>query len=182
MYEILVVNDGSTDKTDFALELFSDDVTIINNNKNVGLPYSLNKAIKIIKTPLFVRVDGDDYVSRQFLQFLYAFMSENSYMDAVACDYLLVNDHCEPIDRKDCIKYPIACGIIFRTDQIINIGLYDEKFLINEERDLRIRFLKKYKISRLELPLYRYRRHENNMTNNESAVNKFNAKLKEKHE
>ena len=80
-------------------------------------------------------------------------------MDAVACDYFLVNDTEEVIERKNCLTDPIGCGVMFRKDQLVNIGLYDEDFLRHEERDLRLRFVKEHKIYRLELPLYRYRRH-----------------------
>ena len=47
--------------------------------------------------------------------------------------------------------------IPFKTHHLIDIGLYDENFLINEEKDLRIRFKNKYSIDRISLPLYRYR-------------------------
>ena len=65
-YDIIVVNDASTDKTKEILELYNDDITLINNNKNLGLPSSLNIAIKKIKTSYFVRVDSDDYVNENF--------------------------------------------------------------------------------------------------------------------
>jgi hypothetical protein len=102
-------------------------------------------------------------------------------MDAVACDYNLVNDQEVLISRKNCMEEPIACGIMFRTDQIVDIGLYDENFLLHEERDLRIRFLKKYNIHRLELPLYRYRRHCANTTNNREAMEHHMTNLINKH-
>ena len=70
---------------------------------------------------------------------------------------------------------------MFRIDQLIEIGLYDESFLIKEEEDLRIRFLKKYKISRLQLPLYRYRKHDNNITGDFENVKKYEKKLNFKH-
>ena len=35
-YEIIVVNDGSKDKTDQALSLFKRDINIIKNKKNLG--------------------------------------------------------------------------------------------------------------------------------------------------
>ena len=180
-YDIIVVNDASTDKTKEILELYNNDITLINNNKNLGLPSSLNLAIKKIKTSYFVRVDSDDYVNENFLKFLYIFLEENKNFDAVACDYLLVDENENVIKRKNSLRSPIACGILFRLKNIIEIGLYDENFLINEDVDLRKRFLKKFNIKRLELPLYRYRRHLNNMTNDKKKMKIFNKKINDKY-
>ena len=180
-YDIIVVNDASTDKTREILELYNDDITLINNNKNLGLPSSLNIAIKQIKTSYFVRVDSDDYVNENFLKFLYIFLEENKNFDAVACDYLLVDENENVIKRKNSLRSPIACGILFRLRNIIEIGLYDENFLINEDVDLRKRFLKKFNIKRLELPLYRYRRHLSNMTNDKKKLKIFNKKINDKY-
>lgn len=180
-YEIVVVDDGSSDRTPYALDLFKGEITVMRNDQNIGLPASLNRAIHKVRSPFIVRVDADDFVSRNFLLFLHEFIIQNSYMDAVACDYNLVDDKGMLISRKNCMEDPIGCGIIFRTDQIVDIGLYDEGFLLHEERDLRIRFLKKHGIHRLELPLYRYRRHDANITNNRKAMEHHMTNLIEKH-
>ncbi len=180
-FEIIAVNDGSTDKTAAVLHSFHDDISLIELDANAGLPSALNRAIRTARAPYLVRVDADDYVNEHFLSVLYMFLAENRHMDAVACDYLLVNDREEVLDRKNCFVDPIACGIMFRTDQLIDIGLYDESFLLHEERDLRIRFLKKYVISHVEVPLYRYRRHDENITNNGTAAEYHLSKLVAKH-
>ena len=64
---------------------------------------------------------------------------------------------------------------------LIEIGLCDEDLLVREEEDLRILFLKKYKISQVQLPLYRYRQHDNNITNNVDYMKNYQEKLDHKH-
>ena len=139
-YEIIVINDGSTDRTPYALELFHDAIRPITNETNIGLPASINRGILAARSPYIVRVDSDDYVNLNFLNFLHFYLEQNRYADAVACDYLLVNDAEEVLERANCMDHPIACGIMFRKQQLIDIGMYDEDFRCHEDQDLRIRF------------------------------------------
>jgi|HubBroStandDraft_6_1064221.scaffolds.fasta_scaffold486265_1 glycosyltransferase involved in cell wall biosynthesis len=181
-YEVIVVDDHSDDRTAYALDLFKDEITILRNERQLGLPASLNRAIKAARGKFMVRVDADDYVRGDYLFILQRFLEDNTYMDAVACDYFVVDDAENIIERRNCMEHPIGCGIMFRTDHLIDIGLYDDNFLMHEDRDLRVRFLKKYAIHRIELPLYRYRRHQDNMTNDRSAWEDFEQRLKGKHD
>ena len=181
-HEVIAVDDASTDRTAYALELFKDEIEILYNDKKLGLPASLNRAIRAARGKYVVRVDADDYVSHDYLYILQRFLEDNTYMDAVACDYLLVDDSENVIERRNCMEHPIGCGIMFRTDHLIEIGSYDDNFLMHEDRDLRVRFLKKYAIHRIELPLYRYRRHKGNMTNDRVASQQFERQLKVKHD
>ena len=180
-YEVIVVNDASTDNTKFALELFESEIRLINNETRKGLPGSLNVGIRSARGRFVVRIDGDDYVHTEYLNILSMHLALNPWMDAVACDYNLVSNNDEVIERMNCEEKPIGCGIMFRIDQLVDLGLYDEQFLLHEDKDLRIRFLEKHRIHRVALPLYRYRRHDENMTNDHASMNGYLDQLSAKH-
>ena len=180
-YEIVVINDGSKDQTSAILDVFSDSIKIINLPQNMGLPSAVNVGIKQARGEFVIRVDDDDYLHEDFLKTLCYFLDMNKDFDAVCCDYLVINEKEQIIERKNAEKDPIACGIMFRKDQLIDIGLYDESFLSREEEDLRKRFTKKYKIKRIELPLYRYMKHSENMTLDKERMDFFKKMLEEKH-
>ena len=75
-------------------------------------------------------------------------------------------------------------GLILKnyiSNNLSNFGLYDENFSFHEDKDLRFRFEKKFKIHRIELPLYRYRKHNSNMTKNLESLEFFQEKLIKKH-
>lgn len=180
-YEVVVIDDGSSDGTGHVLDLHRENIRTLRNSVNAGLPTALNMGIRSSSSQFTVRVDSDDYVHAEFIRVLYTFLEQNQYMDAVACDYFLVDDSETVLERRNCDNYPIACGIMFRTDQLIDLGLYDEEFLLHEERDLRLRFMKRHSIHRIEAPLYRYRLHDGNMTNDAEAMAHHFEMLVEKH-
>jgi glycosyltransferase involved in cell wall biosynthesis len=180
-YEIIVVNDGSTDKTKEVLDNYTDVARIFHLEKNRGLSYARNFGIKKARGMFVVFVDADDYIQHDMLLIQKTFLTENNKLDAVSVDYYLVDERGTHIEHVNAEEKPIACGIMFRKDFLYDVGLYDESFRAREDEDLRIRFLKKYKIYNIILPLYRYRMHDSNLTKDKQKMDEHLKKLIDKH-
>ena len=180
-YEIIVVNDASTDETEKVMKTYSGKIKPLTLSKNAGLAAARNEGIKSALGRYVVNLDADDYIDENLLLVEMLFLNFNSTWDAVSCDYYLVDENEKHIGRISGSQKPIACGVMFRTDLLFGIGLYDENFKMREDEDLRIRFEKNHNIKNLELPLYRYRKHDNNMTNNKEGMAKYKKILKSKH-
>jgi glycosyltransferase involved in cell wall biosynthesis len=177
-YEVILIDDKSTDITQEFLKNFKfQNFRYFKNKKNIGLPQSINKAIKLSKGRYVVRVDSDDYVARNFLYLTKLFLNLNREYQAVAVDYYKVDDNEVFLSKNSCLDEQIACGIMFRKECLFDIGLYDPKFKMREGHEMRTRFEKKYKIGRLNLPLYKYRSHAFNRTKNIKLLKKYDRKL-----
>lgn len=179
-FEILVVNDSSRDSTKYILESYGHWIRVIEHAENKGLPYSRNHGIKNAKGKYIVNLDADDYLHKDFLQICYWYMYYNN-CDAVATDYFLVDDEEAVIKRINVYERQIACGIMFRREQMLQVGLYDTKLRIGEDVDFRIRFDRQYKVKKINLPLYRYRIHKNNGTSDQTENLRYLNMIAKKH-
>lgn len=176
-----MVNDASTDETAEILKDYDDILRAINLKENVGLSEARNIGIRKSLGRFVVFLDADDYIHRDMLLMQYNFLTLTQKFDACAVDYLFVDEDEKHMESASVDEAPIACGIMYSKDNLFDVGLYDTKFKAREEEDFRIRYLKKYDIHRIPLPLYRYRRHKSNLTNNEEVMDHYLEMLKEKH-
>lgn len=181
-FEIIVVNDCSTDRTKDILANYIDEVRVYNLEENVGLSAARNFGIKKARGQFVVFLDADDYIHGDMLRVQKLFLDENNKLDAVSVNYHLVDERGTHLEHVSAEDKPIACGIMFRKDLLYDIGLYDENFRAREEEDLRMRFLKKHSVYNIILPLYRYRMHGNNLTSNGEEMDRHEEMLRQKHQ
>lgn len=162
-YEIIVVDDFSSDKSLEKIDEFDSLIKIVKNKKNFGLAFSRNVGLKKAKGKYVVMLDSDDFLAENFL-FISGLFLENNNWDAAATDYFKVNLQGIKIKKESAKKNPIACGILFKKACLQSIKFYNKTLRINEEVDLMKRFLKKYKLGFINLPLYRYSKHKKSLT------------------
>ena len=129
-----------------------------------SLSFSLNRGIENSKGRFIVRLDSDDYVNKEYLYILSLHLLLNDDIDAVSCDYLVVDEKDKVIKKNQFKEDPIGCCLMFRMEHLIEIGLYNEDYLIHEDKEILKRFNNKFKIYNCPLTLYRYMMHSTNLT------------------
>jgi len=166
IFEIIVVDDCSTDESVEILKIFGESIRTIILDQNIGLGAASNVGIRSAKGRYVVRVDSDDYVHPDFLKILllgFEFFGKD--VEAISTDYFSVSPAGEIIKYGDARKNPIACGIAFKIDALESLGYYNPKLRLGEEIDLRNRFEKEnFLIKHIELPLYKYVQHDSSLS------------------
>lgn len=81
-FELIIINDGSSDASEDIIRSYLDDrIVIINNEVNLGLIKSLNKGVEIAKGKYIARMDADDVCMPMRLKKQYDFLERNNSVD-----------------------------------------------------------------------------------------------------
>jgi glycosyltransferase involved in cell wall biosynthesis len=169
-YEIIVVDDGSTDNSREVVAQFGDRVTYI-YKINAGLSAARNTGIKASKGSLIGVLDADDMYEPHFLSTLVAALQANPDADGVYCGYQFVdhrNNLLPQIEARpvahDRLYEALLDGNFFVPESIFlrryvydSVGLFDEALRACEDWDVWLRVTKKYKIIHSAQILTRHR-------------------------
>ena len=178
-FEFIIIADGSDANTKNILYEYAklDKRIILIEQDNLGLTKSLNKGIKLAKSKYIARQDFDDISHSERLAKQYKLMNSNK-------DYVVCGTFCKKIDinnkvigkiknssyfsyHKKKIQYYntlIHPSVMFRKQEIISIGLYNESFTCSQDYDLWSRVIKKNNITNLNEYLLNLRLHSNSIS------------------
>lgn len=183
-YEIIVVDDASTDKSQDVMVGFKDKIVPMYLDKNVGVAEASNIGIKAALGSFVIRVDSDDYINENTLLFMTEILLANPDIGFVYADHFRVDKDEKHIERKDIdtldLLFRHGAGIMFRKSYLEAIGLYDKEFRNAEDDDLLRRYIKNFNGYHLKMPLYRYRIHDKNMTLDTKARKEWETKSSDK--
>jgi glycosyltransferase involved in cell wall biosynthesis len=158
-YEIIVVDDGSSDETAETLSRFYPRVTHLTHAKNKGVSAARNTGIRASLAPFIAFLDSDDYWLPNKLKEQMAFFE--THPEAVACQTQELwmrkgrrvnprSKHLKPAGEifeaslKLCLVSPSA--VVVRRFLFEEVGLFDETFPVCEDYDLWLRISCKYPI------------------------------------
>lgn len=191
-FEIIIIDDGSIDNSKEIISRYESlsKISVI-YQQNKGLTISNNIAISVAKGQFIMRLDADDYLDPIALKLLYSEFEIDPELGMLFGDWYEVDefDNITSIERRHDFNSQVslmdqpahgACTM-FRLSYLRELQGYDETLTRQDGYELWFRFIKKYKIKSLNIPIFYYRKHSNNLTSDESLLLEARANALEKH-
>ena len=172
-WELIMCDDGSTDNTVSLAESYVDrfdNICLIRNDHNLGLPATLNHCLEYADSEYIARMDGDDISIPERFEKEVAFLDTHPEYAIVSCEMIHFDEsgdwglsrYVERPERTDFLKKSPFChaGSMMRRDALNAVGNYTVSDRLRRGQDYWLWhkfYCAGYKGYNLQEPLYRMR-------------------------
>lgn len=180
-WELLVINDSSTDNTPEIMRYYEGDERIRLFHVQYGsLPKVCNLAIREARGEYIIRLDADDVFSSNILLVLTTHLEQNPLCALVFPDYYLVDVNGDILIHEWREKFfrsnhvfdnpPNGACCLIRKSVLKEVNCYREDLGAQDGYDLWSKILHDYRFANINLPLFYYRRHSTNLTTDNKRI------------
>jgi glycosyltransferase involved in cell wall biosynthesis len=177
-FELLIVNDGSTDHTVKIIESFHDDRIVLIHQENKGIAAALNAGLALSRAEYIARFDADDICYPDRLKIQYEFITTYPKYNILgsAADYMDVEGHYiftqHPVahlnEEIQSLKYTVCpfihSSVFYKKEVILSNGGYNEHAYTFEDHFLWVNILKNAKACNLSQALIKVRLNPESIT------------------
>ncbi|RYD56670.1 MAG: glycosyltransferase family 2 protein [Sphingobacteriales bacterium] len=161
-WELLIVDDGSTDNTKQVVEgLLSDKRIRYIQKENSGAAESRNVGVRNASSELITFLDSDDEAEPQWLEKMFALIGKDEKVPCAFCGLSIHDEHGNKTDAKvptkkgplfqyEVCRFTNAGIFIMRKKYFDAVGGYDSKLRANQHTELGIRLIQYFKKHGLE--------------------------------
>jgi glycosyltransferase involved in cell wall biosynthesis len=177
-FELIIINDCSTDKTEEKILNIKDKRIIYKKNvANLGESKARNIALSFAKGKYIANQDGDDISVKDRLSKQIRFLESNPDYGLVGSRYTIIDSTDKKMrDLTTLVTDPqlingmvtqnrFAHGSIMYRKECLNDATYDESLVCAQDYLFIHNIMKKFKVANLDETLFYYRVHENCISN-----------------
>jgi len=172
-YEIILVDDGSTDDDDIEdiVKRYGKKIRPVFQN-HLGFVRAINAGIEHSRAPYVTLLDADDTFSTTILEKMYHTAIANPDSAYIYCDYyehIVETGQTKTVSTGKNLFDCLAEGILFKKSALEKLGGYDES-LFFPEYDILIALSRKGEGVHIPEPLFTYNRHAGSLTSKQKRV------------
>jgi len=181
-FELIIINDGSTDYSSELLKQWEgkDNRIRLFSQKNKGRAITRNRGLELASTGYVAMMDADDIAAPNRLQLCYEYLENHHDVVAVSGQYeticmygVQLETSSTPLEHEDIERSLLQdLGAVFiqgasmiRKSVAITAGGYDPSYELGEDTDLFLRVALKGKLMNLPEVFLYYREHPDAITN-----------------
>lgn len=182
-FELLLIDDGSTDKSCEVIQSYRDSrIRLECNGQNRGIPFTRNRCLELARGKYVAFLDSDDLMASRRLSRQAAFLDCNQDIATLGGWVTKFDASGKKIKRlvKPRVPNQLHAWLIFRCchanttlmgrTAIMREFGYREEFPVSEDYDLSVRLSEKYRVANLPHVLTLMREHEGRITNNSADL------------
>lgn len=172
-WELILVNDGSTDSSMDIMESYAEQdqrIKLTCNRKNLYLPKSLNAGFQCANGKYLTWTSDDNRYKKDAIEVMVGTLEAQSSYGMVYCDMEYINEQGNVTGyfsgdiSRIYVEDPIGACFLYRREVAERVGAYDPQMILVEDYDYWLRISRQFEIVHVPNSCYQYRIHGNSLT------------------